>query len=460
LRRQAALLFLALWLAYGAGINKLNLQAYTLHPVVVKALAEQGTFVIGHEAQPKQNDRFLFEGNVLPAKQPLIFAAGAVAYVPCRWLGVTYERDYFLAGAVVTWLTASLLAAAAAAAASVLAVTIWGFRRREALAAVVLGAAGTMLLPYAGIPHHDIAAMGMLLIGILSFESARRQAATGAPHGSVVVRAALAGLLLGLALGFSMLPAAIVLGVLIAVAWTRRPALIVAAAFGFAAGLAPLALYDLHYFHSPFVQANLAGGYDDTYPGFAPDRVVHHLNAYLGLGEVSLWKYAPIVVAGAAGVALLAWRRRAPGRFLGALLLLHFLYVLSIPAIGYCQYGPRFLIPAIPLAALGLAPVFEEVRLARRAAIRFGAGAAVALLALWSIAVNLAGTLGGTMYCTIEEFAFPRYLAVLGLDLDRHAVPAGPLLPAGPRGAGGRDAGRAGAHRLPRLHLDPSGTRR
>ena len=414
LRRDATTLFLGLWLLYGAGINALNLQAYTLHPVVVKALAEQGTFVIGHDAAPKENDRFLFEGNLLPAKQPLIFALGAAAYVPCRWLGLTYERSFFLAGAVVTWLTASLLAAAAAAAAFLQAVRVWNYPRGPALLAVLAGAIGTNLLPYAGIPHHDVAAMALVVMALVAFESARSAGEGGGESRPPHRAAALAGLFLGLALGFSMLPAAIAAGLLVAVAATRRVAIVLPAGLGFLAGLLPLVAYNLHYFHSPFLQANLAGGYEDTYPGFDPARIVHHFNAYFGLGEVSLWKYAPIALAGAAGLAWVASRRVGPGRLVGALLLLHVAYVLSIPAIGYCQYGPRFLIPAMPLLALGLAPLVETLRQAPDGALRLGGGVLVAAAAAWSVVVNVVGTIGGTMYCPIEQFAFPRYLAVLG----------------------------------------------
>jgi len=414
LRRDAVLLFLGLWLLYGAGINKLNLQGYTLHPEVVMAIAEEGTFVIGHQEVPKENDRFLFDGNVLPAKQPWIFALGAAAYLPVRALGLTYDRDFFLAEAVITWLTASLFAAVAAAAALVVARRVWGFRRRDALLAVLAGAACTILLPYAGIPHHDVVATALLVLALAAFEVARSDEAAGTSGKARrrLMASGLAGLFLGLMLGFSMLPAAIALGVIVAIAATRNRSIVVPAAGGFVLGLLPLALYNGHYFHTPFLQANLAGQYDDTYPGFAPERIVHHLNAYLGVGEVSILKYMPILLAGAAGLVLLVVRGRAPGRLLLTLLLLHGMYLLAIPAIGYCQYGPRFLLPAVPLAAFGLAPLLEALdRL--QGGWRLAGAALVALLALASLMVNLVGTVGGTMYCAIEEFAFPRYVAVL-----------------------------------------------
>src|SRR5258706_1559012 len=133
LRQEMLLIGLGLWLSYGASINILNLQAYALHPIVVKTLTENGSFVLGHDEVPKQNDQFLFEGKVLPAKQPGVFVLGAAAYEACRRLGLTYEGNPFLAGAVVTWLTSSLLAAAAGASGYALAVALCGFRRRHAL---------------------------------------------------------------------------------------------------------------------------------------------------------------------------------------------------------------------------------------------------------------------------------------------------------------------------------------
>ncbi len=415
LRQEMLLIGLGLWLSYGASINILNLQAYALHPIVVKTLTENGSFVLGHDEVPKQNDQFLFEGMVLPAKQPGVFVLGAAAYEACRRLGLTYEGNPFLAGAVVTWLTSSLLAAAAGASGYALAVALWGFRRRHALCGTLAAGFCTILLPYAGIPHHDTVAGAFLVMAILALEiertgTAAGEGASGRPR---PMAAFCGGLLLAATLSCSMLPGAIVLGLLLAIGANRRLAAIVPGAAGLITGLIPLGLYNAHYFHNPFLQTNLAGGYEDTYPGLEIGRIVHHLNQYLGTGDVSVVKYMPVVLLGAAGLAFFSGKRSRPGRLMAGLLLLHLLYVLSIPALGYCQYGPRFLIPAVPLAMFGLPALLERVDQLDSVATRRIGIVLIGLIALYSLAVNLTRTLGGTMYCQTERFAFPRYLAVL-----------------------------------------------
>lgn len=402
--RDARRIFLVLWFAYGASVNNLNLQIYTLHPDVVLSLVHEGTFVIGHEDVPQHSDRFLIEGNQLPAKQPLIFALGAIAYAPLQWLGITYANQYFLAGALVTWMTASLLAAAAGACAYLLAAGHWGFGRGRALLCAVAGSGATVILPYAGIPHHDVTAAALFMMALLALEIAR--SASGSRS------AWLAGVLLGLTLTTSMLPSVMVAGLLAAIVATRRIALILPVGGGFLVGVMPLALYNLHYFHQPILQANVAGGFEDTYPTFSPARMLDHLNVFLGTGKLSAAKYMPIFLVGLAGLVIGSIRRRSPARLLLGLVALHLLFIVSIETVGHCQYGPRYLIPVAPLVLFGLGPLLEECRrwtpLRSRAVI-----AIVAATTIYSFAVNFMGVLGGTMYCDIERFAFPRYLEAM-----------------------------------------------
>jgi hypothetical protein len=199
-----------------------------------------------------------------------------------------------------------------------------------------------------------------------------------------------------------LLPAMILLVIVARVALARSRMRTLAVLAGLLAGLLPLLAYNAHYFGSPFLQANAAGGFTDTF--FRPDAgsFLHHLNVYFGTGDLSLWKYMPIVLLGGAGIGFLDRRLRAERRMLWGAIALHLAYVLNIETIGGCQYGPRYLIPIVPLAMLGLAPLLAWGKAGRRVWPAVAAGA----LAIASTAVNLVGALKGTMFCDTRAFAF------------------------------------------------------
>ena len=74
---------------------------------------------------------------------------------------------------------------------------------------------------------------------------------------------------------------------------------------------------------------------------------------------------------------------------------MHVLYLIHIPTLGGCQFGPRYLLPVLPLLAIGLAALLRS---------RVAMAVAGALLA-YGMAISLVGALQGTMYCGIEDFA-------------------------------------------------------
>jgi hypothetical protein len=412
------LVFLALWLIYGATITKYNLYDFTLQQAVIESIVERGTFEVGASEVPMlkaAGDKFMYNGRWLPAKQPGQFAFGAPVYLVCRLLGITYASHYLLAGAIVTWLTASLMSAVSSAFLVWLLRDVWGFCTVTALFATLCHALGTNLLPYSGIAHHDVIALSFLLISFCLLEyGIRKEMCQRWSTGCV------AGLLLGLTLFTSMLPAVIVATLFVYVALTasRRFALWTAA--GTALGLLPLALYNWHYFGNPLVQANIAGRYTETFFSPEPQRFLDHLNVYLGTGDLSVVMYMPIVILGLAGQWLLGTGLRSERWLLVAIVALHLLYILNIPFVGACQYGPRLMLPALPFAAMGLPGLLAWTRRRRHAvAIAF----LVYIVAVYSFLVNAVGSLVGTMFCETYRFAFLVYLRMpLGRDMDSYPL--------------------------------------
>jgi len=88
------------------------------------------------------------------------------------------------------------------------------------------------------------------------------------------------------------------------------------------------------------------------------------------------------------------------------LLLASFAYILNIDATGTCQYGPRYLLPAMPFACLGLVGFRFLAPKWRRIVTPL-----VVLIAIASFAINLIGALHGAMLCDFPHFAAGLYIS-------------------------------------------------
>jgi hypothetical protein len=388
---RALLLFFSFWIVYGVTTNVRNGRQYNLQQMGVDAIVAHHTFAVGLSPLPilqPKGDVFLFRGRVLAAKQPGQFVWGAIPYFFLRSIGITYERDYDLSSSLVTWFSAGLFAAAALALLDRMMHLYWGFTARAGLLATIAAGFGSYWFAYAGVAHHDVLAASLLVGGLYAIEGNRFHF-----QGRNLKLAFVAGALLGLVIFTSMLPALIVAvtGIYVLAAVPFRSALCCAA--GFVGGLLPLFAYNRHYFGSPFVPANVAGNFSDTFwsPGWS--LAANHLNAYFGTGGISLWKYAPAEVLAFAGLFLLPRRLRY---LLVSAVAIHLAYLISIPTLGGCEYGPRYLLPLLPLVAPGLAALFE---------FRPRARPWIGVLAVYGFLVSAVGAVTGTMYCAVDKFA-------------------------------------------------------
>lgn len=393
-------LFLTVWLTFGCLINARNLDAFNLQQAGIEAYVERHHFYLEGSQTPQfhivdpAGDLFLYRDHVYPAKQPGQFMAGACAYFVLKGCGISYSTDYRLAAALVTFFSASLVAAASV-------VAVFRIVRRvqpesgldwPLFVALIYGL-GTTLVAYSGIPWHDTLAAGCLAIGCYFIVRL-----AGAP-GALAVSAA--GFFLGLTITMSMVPFPMVCVAMIFVA-INYPRCLIPFLFGFVGGIAPLLVYNILCFGNPFLLPNIAGNYSDTFPHPTWSNLVTKLNFYCRM--ISL--YVPIFWVGLAG--FFCWPRRlAREQFLciamiGALAL----YLLSIDADGTCQYGPRYLLPAMPLAAVGLVGfAFVEHRRMKNVL-----GLAAVTVGIVSVVINIIGAMHGAMLCYFPHFAAWRYL--------------------------------------------------
>src|SRR5437016_5163415 len=167
--RVEVVLFLFLWLGYGAAINSDNLVKFNLQQIGVEAIVERHQFYLEGSAVPDlfpQGDVFLYQGHKYAAKQPGQSMVGAVVYWVLRVLGLRYANNYLLTSALVTFFTTSLVLAASAIA--VFRISRKLTRDIQSLFWPTLTtfayALATTVFTYSGIAHHDALATGYLAI--------------------------------------------------------------------------------------------------------------------------------------------------------------------------------------------------------------------------------------------------------------------------------------------------------
>ncbi len=231
--------------------------------------------------------------------------------------------------------------------------------------AVILGL-GTLMLPFSTLVFAHVPAT---LLAFLAFTLLFEKPS--------VRRAALAGAAAGLAVATD-LPLAVPAVALGVYAAAREPRVqrLAAYAAGVLAGLLPLFAFGIWAFGSPFRLA-YSGAAIDPGAGGAEQAHVHgliftltaphpHFAIDVLLSQRGLVVLAPVVAAGAAGIALL-WRRglRAEAGLIGGLAVAEIAWNAFRPsyelALGGWVPGPRFLIPVLPFLCLALAPVLRRI---------------------------------------------------------------------------------------------------
>jgi hypothetical protein len=399
-------LFLFVWFVFGLAINTANLDAFKLQQAGVESLVERHQFSLEGSAAPQLQikvyydgdkpfgDTFMYNGRQYAAKQPGQFMLGAVVFFVLRLFGLSYVTNYTLTSALVTFFTASLATAIAAIAVFRTVRLLTGNKSVAwPLTVALLFAFGTTAFVYSGVAHHDAIASSYLVI---AFYLAALLAHGAVEEKRVALIAAIAGFFVGLTVTTSMLPffMACVLGTYLVwlARWRRALAVIV----GGLAGIAPLLLYNAKAFGNPLLNANIAGGYPDSYLHLSLHNFL--AKAQLYFSEITL--YDPLVWLGIAGLVFLPGAFRRERWIIAALFVVHVFQVLNIDTHGGCHYGPRFLLPLLPFATVALTGFyFLRTRTKRLAVIL------IAVVGLVSVAINAVGAFSGAMYCEVQLYA-------------------------------------------------------
>lgn len=424
--RVEALLFLVVWFAYGVAINSDNLLKFNLQQIGVEAIVERHQFYLEGSTAPElypAGDVFLHQGHKFAAKQPGQFMAGALVYSVLSILGLRYVNNYLLTSALVTFFTTSLVLALSAVAVFRIARELtkdsqsffWPMLTTFAYALA------TTVFPYSGIAHHDALATGYLVLAFyLVFQISRQ----GRPYGrGAILASTTAGLLLGFTVTTSMLAFFMVLVCSIYFVSLRRWKLMPFCLVGALIGLLPLFVYDAQSFGSPFLLPNVVGAdmFADTFFHFDLRNFGNKLVSY----STMILVYAPVFAVGLFGLTYYpaSLKRRPVVLTLLAMICVLAIYVLNISTGGDCQFGPRYLLPAMPFACLGIAG-FSYLSTGSERRI---AGAVVVLVTFLSFVVNLVGAVSGAMCCPDGGNALRNQTTTLA-HRDFHSFPLAPWL--------------------------------
>lgn len=408
-------LFLFVWSVYGVAINSANLAAFNLQQAGIEAMVERRQLSLEGSPTPQLQikvyydgdspfgDTFMYNGRQYAAKQPGQFMIGALIYFFLRLFGLTYLNHYTLTSALITIFTSSLVLAAAAVAVFRIARV---FTRDERcswpLASALLYAFGTTAFAYSGFPYHDTMASGYLVVAFyLVLLLARHKVS----QRNVPLVAGVAGVLIGLTVTTSMLPFFMACVVAVYLVSISRWKVALAAVTGGVVGVAPLLFFNAKAFGNPLLNSYSAGGYPESF--LSPNLHNSIEKAWLYISEITL--YDPIAWLGILALAFYPLALRREVLVILGLFLAQMFQILNIESHGGCHYGPRFLLPALPYAAIGLAGFhYLRSKPARRAAL-----IAVGLVGAASVAINVVGALYGAMYCQVQVYAFWPGLAAL-----------------------------------------------
>jgi 4-amino-4-deoxy-L-arabinose transferase-like glycosyltransferase len=410
---RQGIFFLFVFGVYAALINTYNIKSFGLQHIGINALVHDGHYYIENATLPElpypTADVFTHEGHLYPAKQPGQFLIGALAYYPIYKSGITYQNDYYLAGALVTLLTSALMTALA----SVLVLNVLFAITQNALWSA-LGAIffsfGTLAFAYSGVVHHDVYATFFAFLSFYLLFRAREA------KGRASLRI-LAGLLLGFTFFISMLPQAILVTTFLYALLTSTRRGLAVFAGSFAAGLLPMFIFNWAAFGGPLNLPQFICDCNEAVPTLSLDIILNNLYFYLLSPANAVFFYTPIYLVALMGFAFMPREHRAEKTTLFLAFFLTLVHLSTIFAVGGAQFGPRYMLTTMPYVLLGLSGYFTGGG-SWEAKIR----PIVILVGVVSIMLSGSGAAMGAMYGRLSENAALRYLGAIASGY-RHEYP-------------------------------------
>ena len=368
-RRAFWILFLALWALYAA-IPQRGPES-SLVGAQLENIVERGRlhFVEGEMIGPTrflntetQTESFRVLFNVFPAGDvfrvnhaPGLFLIAAPIYAASTVMGLRFESHE----SVVWWiLIVTLVAPLGALAVACLFVILsrWGVGQRTAFWSALAFGIASPWWAGSGLLNQDSVALAALLAAAALLE---RDYDPGARRAKAAL--GLGGFLAGLSVLTSYLVVPVAAGLV--AFWVIRHRDARARAAIVLGGLPPvvvLAGYHTLAFGAPWRTGYGEGGFSLNYPSIDLANSIEKLHFYLTHPEYGLVFLFPLFALGALGMLRTEWPRRRLVA-IGSLVLVHFVFIVSIEHHGSVGYGiGRFFLPLFPLLALGLPAVMDH----------------------------------------------------------------------------------------------------
>ena len=402
-------------------LNTTNTSAYGLQGLGISSLIEHGHFYIDDPSSPDTKgylsnatwDVFQYNDHIYLNKQPGQFIIAGIVYFFLTRLGISYTNNSILVSNLIALCTSVLMTAIMLTLLFNISLKLTDSKMYSFIVSSFCGL-GTIILPYSMIPHHDIYATFFLFLGFyLLFHKYRIL-----KRDSSFFQIALAGLSVGFSLFNSCNVFAVILSMVLYVVLNKDAKDIILFIIFLLVGLFPSFLfnylvldYPLHFPATIYssTMSNPLGNI--TVTQFSVQNLVQKIDAYLLSPLTSITFFSPIVIISLLGFILFPKRYSNEKITLLLLFVFQLLQLSTIEAIGWCQYGPRYLLESIPFTLIGLSGFFvEEKNSIGQFLIKskyllptiFSVG-------LVSIVICAVGTMG-VIYCGYYENAFLCYL--------------------------------------------------
>lgn len=367
-------------------INANNAYSFRLQNATVSALSTRQTFTLKELEVPDfrlivGEETFRISEDIYPMKQPGQTIAGAGVYSLLKRNGISYQDQYLRASSLVTMGTSAVLAGLMAV---LMFRLTWKKTGKEWIGwttALIL-IWGTIIGPYAGVTHHDIFGVFFTLLAITLFAQEEQGKGRWGETG--------AGMAAGLSIFFTMLTLPVLAAVLLAAKHRVR------ALSGAILGLTPTLLFNLLLFGKPWLVANLAGKVSDTVPLLSLSNLAEKLWFYLGNPATAWWSFMPVLLWGLLGMVKAG--KTSTGKLLWLMVLGQLLYISSIETFGGHQYGPRYLLPAIPAVVVGIGTWLKAPHPSWQRGLFW-------VTAGYSLVVSVIGAVQTVMYPLFEGYA-------------------------------------------------------
>lgn len=401
-------------------INSNNLLPYPLFFMGAESIVERGHFYLDGSQTPGFNtivaawsDQFLYNGHVYTNKQPGTFLINALPYFFLHKLGITFLKDKILTSGLVTLLSSILMVSLMSVFIFNIVQNITNNKVYGSLAALFF-AFGTLILPYSGYTHHQVCATFFLFLSFyLLFQKYNIDSTKS------LLKVSIAGFSAALALFCSYNTLGITIALLLYVFLHRSVKDIILFSVFLVVGLLPNCIFNYIIFQNPLsfpykVAEKTVGGFVLASPN-SINHVTNNLYFYLISKKTSILFFSPITAISALGLILLPKKHTAEKITLLLGIVFHIVILLPLGFVGWCQYGPRYLLECTPFAMIGVSGFFTRIKLSTYLTdfekdLLFVVIIAVGIV---SIIICSTGSICGTINCDYYGYAFSNCLQQL-----------------------------------------------